>query len=346
MKILHTADIHLRKGDTKRIDVLQWLIDKGTALEIDYFIIAGDLFESDADASVLRSETKKIFEKAKAKFLIIPGNHDAKSFSHDYDYGKNVIQLTKTPFEIIELNGLTACGIPYQNKKFSECVKNIPGEIDILIAHATLYDNSFIFSILDDKETEYMPVYPTNLENLARYIAMGHLHSHSIEKNYNNTKVVYPGSPIALDTKCEDKRYFYSINIDKKNLKIERIQVDISPYWLRKELFVFPGNEQEILNEIESHLANLDVTNIMPNIIINGFIGEKDKDFKNKVDEIDKKFAGKFENMKITIDIQSWDRIIQNRMVKNFVQKTMELDDRLRIKVFEITFPIFSDILK
>lgn len=346
MKILHTADIHIRKGDTKWIDVLKWLIDKGTALEIDYFIIAGDLFESDADASVLRSEIKEFFEKAKAKFLIIPGNHDAKSFSHDYDYGKNVIQLTKTPFEIIELDGLTVCGIPYQNKKFSECVKNIPGEIDILIAHGTLYDASFIFSVLDDKETEYMPVYPANLENLARYIAMGHLHSRSIEKNYKNTKVVYPGSPIALDTKCEDKRYFYLINIDKENLKIERIKVDISPYWLRKELFVFPGNEQEILNEIESHLAGLDVVNIMPNIIIHGFIGEKDKDFKNKIDEIDKKFAGKFENMKTTINIQSWDHIIQNRMVKNFVQKTMELDNRLRIKVFEITFPIFSDILK
>ena len=346
MKILHTADIHLRKGDTKRIDVLQWLIDKGTALEIDYFIIAGDLFESDADASVLRSETKKIFEKAKTEFLIIPGNHDAKSFSHDYDCGKNVIQLTKTPFEVIELNGLTVCGIPYQNKKFSECVKNIPGEIDILIAHGTLYDSSFIFSMLDDKETEYMPIYRANLQNLARYIAMGHLHSRSIEKDYKNTKVVYPGSPIAFDTKCEDTRHFYLINIDKKNLKIERLQVDISPYWLRKELFVFPGNEEEILNEIESHLANLDVTDIMPNIIINGFIGEKNKDFKNKIDEIDKKFTKKFENMKMTIDIQSWDHIIQNRMVKNFVQKTMELDDRLRIKVFEITFPVFSDILK
>ena len=172
-----------------------------------------------------------------------------------------------------------------------------------------------------------MPVYPANLENLARYIAMGHLHSHSIEKNYNNTKVVYPGSPIALDTKCEDKRYFYLINIAKRNLKIERIRVDISPYWLKKELFVFPGNEQKILNEIESYLANLDVTNIMPNIIINGFIGEKDKDFKNKIDEIENTFTGKFENMKITINIQPWDHIIQNRMVKNFVENTMELDN-------------------
>jgi len=346
MNFLHTADLHLKKGEEKRTNVLKWLIKKADELNVDYFIIAGDLFESDTDATILRPELKKIFNSANTIFLIIPGNHDAESFSHDYDYGKNVIQLTQMPFEIIELNGLTICGIPYQNKKFSECVKNIPGEIDILIAHGTLYDSSFIFSMLDDKETEYMPVYPTNLENLARYIAMGHLHSRSIEKDYKNTKVTYPGSPIALDTKCEDKRYFYLINIDKKNLELERIMIDISPYWLRKELFVFPGNEEKILNEIESHLANLDVTNIMPNIIINGFIGEKDKDFKNKIDEIDKKFTKKFENMKITIDVQSWDHIIQNRMVKNFVQKTMELDNSLRIKVFEIAFPIFSDILK
>ncbi|MBA7639897.1 hypothetical protein ES703_47558 [subsurface metagenome] len=72
----------------------------------------------------------------------------------------------------------------------------------------------------------------------------------------------------------------------------------------------------------------------------------EDEWYKIKIDEIDKKFTKKFENMQITIDIQSWDRIIQNRMVKNFVQKTMELDNRLRTKVFEIAFPIFSDILK
>jgi DNA repair exonuclease SbcCD nuclease subunit len=205
MKFLHTADLHIKKGEKNRIEILQWLINKAEAMQVDFFIIAGDLFESDTDAIILRQEIKSIFRASSCKFLIIPGNHDLKSYSHDYDYGDNVIQLIETPFEIIELNNLKVCGVPYQNKRFSECIKNIPENIDILTAHGTLYDESFIFSMLDDKETKYMPIYPANLENIARYVAMGHLHSKSIEKRYKNTHVVYPGSPIALDTKCIDK---------------------------------------------------------------------------------------------------------------------------------------------
>jgi hypothetical protein len=35
---------------------------------------------------------------------------------------------------------------------------------------------------------------------------------------------------------------------------------------------------------------------------------------------------------------------MQNRTVQRFVEKTAGLDDELRMKVFEISFPIFSDI--
>lgn len=346
MKFLHTADLHLKKGEEKRIEILKWLTKKADELKVDYFIIAGDLFDSNTDATILRPELIKILEETNTKFLIIPGNHDAKSYSHDYDYGKNVIQLIQTPFENIELDEVNVCGVPYQNKKFSECVENIPGDIDILIAHGTLYDESFIFSVLEDKETEYMPIYPANLENLARYVAMGHLHSRSIEMKYKGTNVIYPGSPIALDTKCVAERYFYFLDINKKELRIEPIKIEIAPYWLKKELFVFPGKEEKILNEIESHFADMDDPNIMPNIVINGFIGEKEKNFKNRIDEINKKYTRKFKDIRINIEIQSWDKIIQNRMVKNFVDKTMELDNALRMKIFEITFPIFSKVLK
>ncbi len=346
MKLIHTADLHLKKGETKRIEILEWLVQKAQELEIDYFIIAGDLFDSDTDAVILRPELKKIFDAVSTKFLIIPGNHDLESFSHDYDYGKNVIQLIETPFEIIELNELRVCAVPYQNRKFSECVKNIPEKVDIFIAHGTLYDESFIFPLLDDKETEYMPLYPSNLENQARYVAMGHLHSRTIERKYKNTKVVYPGSPIALDTKCEGQRCVYFLNMSKKELAIKPITVDIAAYWLKKEFFVFPANEEDALDEIETYLTEIHSANIMPNIVINGFIGKKGKKFNTKIEEINRKFKTKFEDMKISTNIESWDRIMEHRLIRNFVEKTIEMDNTLRMKVFEISFPIFSEALK
>ena len=257
MRFLHTADIHLKKDDKKRLQILEWIIEKTDHEKIDYLIIAGDLFDSDTDANELRPLIKKIFDQAKTKILIIPGNHDKKSFGDDHDYGQNVIQLFKKPFEILEKQNITICAIPYQNKRFSECIKNLPPKIDLLIGHGTLYDESFIFSMLDDEETVYMPIFPGNLENIARYVALGHLHARTIEQKYGKTHVVYPGSPIAIDTKCIEKRSCHIINLEKNKLDIKMLDIDISFYWAKKEFFVFPGNEESTLDNIERYLEEL-----------------------------------------------------------------------------------------
>ncbi len=346
MKFLHTADLHLKKEEEKRIKILQWLIDKADEMKADYFIIAGDLFDSDTDAALLRPQLKKLFERAHTQFLVIPGNHDAKSFSRDYDYGSNVTQLVKGPFEIIEDGDIRICGVPFQDKKFSECVKELPPEVDILIAHGTLYDESFIYSLLDDEETKYMPIFPANLENRARYVALGHLHSRCIEKKYKRTYVVYPGSPIAIDTKCNEERLFSLVTIDKKQLAVDFIAVEHSPYWLSKEFFVFPGSEHQKLRELASFLAGVDKTTVMPNVIIDGYIAQKDRAFQQQIDELKQKFKEKFMDFHIANNVRSWDTIIENRLVQNFVKKTQNLDDALRRKIHEIVFPIFSDALK
>jgi len=346
MKFLHTADLHLKRGEENRISVLKWLIDKADTLKSDYFIIAGDLFDSDTDAALLRPKLKKLFESARTQFLVIPGNHDAKSFSHDYDYGSNVMQLVTTPFEICECRGINVCAIPYQDKKFSECIKELPPEVDILIAHGTLYDESFIYTILDDEETKYMPIFPANLENRARYVALGHLHSKCIDKQYKKTRTVYPGSPIAVDTKCNQERLFSLVTIDKKQFTVDFIAVEDSPYWLSKEFFVFPGSEEQKLRELASFLVSVDKAIVMPNVIINGYIAQKDREFQQHINELEQKFKPKFADLHISNNVQSWDTIIEDRLVQNFVKKTQNLDDALRRKIHEIVFPIFSDALK
>lgn len=346
MKFLHTADLHLQKGSDKRIKVLQWLISKADEMRADYFIIAGDLFDSDTDAPILRPKLKALFESARVQFLIIPGNHDTKSFSHEYDYGSNVAQFVTTPFEIRECSGIKVCAIPYQDKKFSECIKGLPPEIDILIAHGTLYDSSFIYSMLDDEETKYMPIFPANLENRARYVALGHLHSRCVEKHYKKTRVVYPGSPIALDTKCDEERVFSFVTVNEKQVTVDFITVEGSPYWLKKELFIFPGNEEEKMGELSSFLNKLDGTKVMPNVVVNGYIAQKDRDFEKHINTIEQSFKEKFSDLNIENNVRAWDTIIEDRVVQNFVRKTEGLDDELRSKIHEIIFPIFSNALK
>ena len=346
MRFLHTADIHLKKNDQKRLRIFEWMINQADHEKIDYFIIAGDLFDSPADANELRPSIKSIFDQAKTQFIIIPGNHDKDSFSSNFDYGQNVTQLCNKPFDILEKQGMTICAIPYQKKRFSECIENLPSKIDLLIGHGTLYDESFIYSMLDDEETMYMPIFPGNLENIARYVALGHLHTRMIEKKYGNTHIVYPGSPIAIDTKCTEKRSCHIIDLEKNKLNIKILNIDVSPYWTRKEFFVFPGNEDSVLDNIEIYLGELKEQNVMPNIVIRGYIAGNDRTFNDKILHIEEKHSRGFEQLKIVSEITSWTMIMQHQMVNNFVQKTADLDNDLRMKIFEIVFPIFSKSLQ
>jgi len=346
VKFLHTADIHLKKGDKKRVEVLKWMVEKADQEKIDYFIIAGDLFDSNTDAIELRPIVKSIFERTKIQFLIIPGNHDAGSYDPAHDYGQNVTQFYKSPFEIMEEQNMIICAVPYQNKKFSECIKNIPTKIDLLLCHGTLYDESFIYSMLDDEETSYMPIFPGNLENISRYVALGHLHAHTIERKYKNTHVVYPGSPVAIDTKCTEKRYCYILTMENNKLEIAPLEIEISPYWVKKDFFVFPGNENALLANIETHINGLKGQRVMPDITVQGYIAENDRAFSERIMSLKHKYADDFEELRIESEISTWSSIMQNQMVRNFVHRTAELDNDLRMKIFEIIFPIFNKTLK
>lgn len=54
MKILHTADIHLRERHDERWKALQKIIEIGKREKIDVLAISGDLFDKGIDAEKLR----------------------------------------------------------------------------------------------------------------------------------------------------------------------------------------------------------------------------------------------------------------------------------------------------
>ena len=346
MRFLHTADLHLSKGEDKRFEVFAWLLKKADALNVDYFVVAGDLFDSDSDATLLRQEVRKMCESAKCRFLFLPGNHDTQSFGPEYEYGNNVTQLINRPFQILQSEGLRICGVPYGDSKFSDSAKDMPNDIDVLIAHGTLYDRSFIFSLLEDQETKYMPIFPVDLENIARYVTMGHLHTSSIELHYERTHVVYPGSPIAIDSKCVGPRHFYLLDIDENELQFKKYEVEIAPYWMAREFFVYPEGEKAILDGVQEYLRSLEDMRVMPNITVTGYIGEKEKEYLKLLSDLQQTHAERSPDLRLNAEIQSWDKLMTNPLIQNFVARTEGLADELRLKIFEITFPIFNKALK
>lgn len=346
MKIVHTADLHLKKDDTETLAVFDWILKKATALKAHCIIISGDMFDSNTDATSLRPQIKRLCDNTPVTILIIPGNHDSGAFKKGYDYGKSVIQCTDQPFTFVEMEDIKLAAIPYQEKKFAECIKDVPSNTDILVAHGTLYDPSIMVSILDDAETKYMPIYPANLENSARYVAMGHLHARSIEKKYGKTLVVYPGSPVALDSKCVSERRCYEVVIEQKTISVSPLLVDIAPYYHKETYFVFAGNEEHIINKIEESLNSLDPIHRMPAITVKGYTGMQDQDFARMLDKLRSHFSPRFSKLNIANEVESWDTILEHSTVKRFIEKTKAADEAVRMKIFEIVLPIFSKLLK
>ncbi|MCX7994767.1 MAG: metallophosphoesterase [candidate division WOR-3 bacterium] len=346
MLILHTADLHLTSKDRSRIEILEWIINKGNEKKVDMLVIAGDLFDSDTESTILRPEVRRIFEKSRAKIFLLPGNHDAESYGLNYDYGENVKQLTEKPYTQLTLDDIKIVAVPYQKAKFSECILELAGNIDILIAHGTIYDIS-ILPVLNEEDTEYMPIYPAEIENFARCILMGHIHSEYIGLTFKNTKVVYAGAPAALNTKCRSPRKVAMIEVDRKKVEIVPVEIDIAPYWQRLSYYVFPGNEEKILDRLEQDIRSKFTRDILLDINITGYIEGDENEFKNRIRQIVAKYKGKFSTISVDYNyIHSWDRLLKNSFVKKFIEKTAQLDDRLRMKIYELTFPHLDELLK
>ena len=129
MRFLHTADVHLKRGEEERLAVFRWMLKRADELKVDYFIVAGDLFDSDADATLLRPQIREVCESSRASFLFLPGNHDVRAFGPEYEYGGNVIQITAEPFQVLQCKDIKICGMPYTDKRFSDCTKDMPHDI-------------------------------------------------------------------------------------------------------------------------------------------------------------------------------------------------------------------------
>ena len=166
MKILHTADIHLRKHEDERWKALKKLIEIGKQENIEIFVISGDLFDKGIDAETLRPEIRDIFSNTGFKILLIPGNHDNESYKSGMYFGEDIIVLNDLnspfeykdsviwglPFEVIEGTEILS-RLKYLAGKFKKDKKNI------LLYHGELLDTSFSRNDFGEEgEERYMPV--------------------------------------------------------------------------------------------------------------------------------------------------------------------------------------------
>lgn len=208
MKILHTADLHLRGYDDDRWRTLKRLISIGEQEKVEIFIVSGDLFDKNVDAQNLRPRIREVLSNTGFKIVLLPGNHDGESYKGGMYFGADVSILTNVN-EPFEHGDLRIWGFPFEPMEAEKVLgmlrslsSKLTGEkVNILLFHGELLDAFFSRRDFGEEEVgRYMPVKLSYFRDLnVQYVLAGHFHSRfDLRKLENGGYFIYPGSPISI----------------------------------------------------------------------------------------------------------------------------------------------------
>ncbi len=263
MKILHTADIHLKEYEDERWKALEKLIEVGKKERVKIFVISGDLFDKDIDAENLRPKIRELFSSSGFQIVLIRGNHDSDSYKSGMYFGEDATILTDSE-NCFEYKGVRIFGIPFEPIGGEEILYKLHSLRDkftpdkkknILLYHGELLDAFFSRKDFGDEgEDRYMPVKLSYFKDLnIDYVLAGHFHSNfQVRRLANSGYFVYPGSPLWLTTRETGQR---KVNIFKVGDPPGEYLLN-TPYLEEVNIIFDPLKDKNPLEIVKKHLAS------------------------------------------------------------------------------------------
>lgn len=287
MKILHTADVHLKQDDQKTIEALQELLDEAERQDVDLLSIGGDLFHTPEDAEALRPQLREMLKGNPFDMLAIPGNHDEQVYKDNLRFGNDLSILTDTPISSQEYDDVEIIGVPFTSSMdedlFSALKEKSEDRTQVLLLHCTL-DIGFQSGAVGEEEGEYFPIRKATLAELDyEYVLAGHIHSKDRTVPLDNEGTfVYPGSPVSHSTSETGQRKVVLIDTDEQ--EISSIPLDTFYYDSYSEM-ISPGQEKQVLGEIREWVARHEGDNCELTIEVDGFIERDEDEFYEDLEE-------------------------------------------------------------
>jgi exonuclease SbcD len=277
MKIIHTADIHLREYGDERWEALQKIIAIGKKEKVELFLISGDLFDRGSDAEALRPHIRDLFSDTGLRICLIPGNHDKDSYAGGVYFGEDTHLLTdpNTPFDHKDV---VIWGIPFEPAEREKILYQLhtlarrltPGKKQIVLYHGELLDAFFSRSDFGDEGDErYMPVRLAYFNDLkVDYVLAGHFHKHfDVRRLAQGGYFVYPGSPCSITKKEIGQR---RINLFELGKPPQELLLD-TPYFEEVAIVCDPFAGKNPLETIKERLQELPA-NAQVLLTVTGFI--------------------------------------------------------------------------
>ncbi len=215
MRIVHTADLHLRSDRDERWKALTAVIDAAISAGGDVLAIAGDLFDRDCDAPALKAPLRRTFERFGGTVVVVPGNHDAGGIRPGDFFGSNVRVLAGHDL-FADVGGVRFVGVPYEDAGIDGTLARLRAaarqRIDgtsVLLYHGELLDLSPGGGAFgDEDDREYMPARLADLGELGfDYVLAGHFHKNHDVRACGRGFFVYSGSPTAITRRETGRRH-------------------------------------------------------------------------------------------------------------------------------------------
>ncbi|MBN2428991.1 MAG: DNA repair exonuclease [Deltaproteobacteria bacterium] len=248
IKLLHTADVHLdssfpslgEKEELRKNDFIQTferLLSLAIKNEVDFFLVAGDLFNSATPSSFsigkVQSGIRRLADRGIIS-IILPGTHDhvsqVNSVYRRHDFSDAIVlddPGRKDPV-VVEKRGKKVCfyGAPYvssdaghslaaMTRKFSE-------GIHVGLLHGSRkgspewnYRKKDLVFTLDDLKKWRLD-----------YVALGHYHNFEIFSESNRVLACYPGSPEGKKFGENGVRHAALVRLDEHGLIVDKAAVN------------------------------------------------------------------------------------------------------------------------
>lgn len=280
LKVLHTADIHLSPGAPERMEALRKVCHLSWELGCAALLIAGDLFDTPQAAVALRAEVRELFESIGQEVYLIPGNHDVAAFKSGEYYGRNVHTCSDTPVRWV-VEGVPLLGIPYlPGRQGVELLRShVRGESSpcIVLMHTNFYNSSLsaLYFSEEDDDSASACLWEGDLADLPQtYIALGHWHNPTLPPlKVNNVRVAYSGTPYPTSKGENGARHAFLIDVSSGGFDVQGIKIPGVPRRETASFFFVPGEEDKIMEQIESFLEQSADDGVILDLEVAGWVG-------------------------------------------------------------------------
>jgi DNA repair exonuclease SbcCD nuclease subunit len=324
VKILHTADIHLKEYKDERWEALEQLVEIGKRNTVDVLTICGDLFDKDVDAENLRPKIREVFSNIPFKVLIIPGNHDAESYKGGMYFGEDVFILTGSPFEYGDVR---IVGVPFEPIQGQNLLGKIralketltPDKKNVLLCHGELLDAFFSrVDFGDEGEERYMPFKLSYFEGLnIDYVLAGHFHSKFDDRRLENGGYfVYPGSPVSITQRETGQR---GVNLFEVGSPPHKYPLDTFHY---QEITITldPFKEENPVEIVQQHFEKLH-PRASAILTVKGYVNSEKIQMTEQDIVFQIKETTKGKCAEEHYDFSDISRILENDLFKSFMNK-------------------------